>query len=99
MTTGYTSPSDRNDRESDETVYNLIPGSEYRVRQSFRDYYGNEFREGELLRFKERHFLPYHGGHTIIFDARTLYLQEEANQDILDRFSQFVSRSERMTRS
>ena len=63
----------------------------YRVAQSFVDFYGNQFHEGESLRFKERHFLPYHGGHTIVFEERTLYLQEDANEDILSRFSAYVS--------
>jgi hypothetical protein len=81
------------DSDLEGTVYGLIPGSQYRVMQTFRDYYGNQFREGELLRFKERHFLPYHGGHTIIFEEQTLYLQEEVNAEILASFSRYISRS------
>jgi len=49
-------------------------------------------RRGEHLRFKERHFLPYHGGHTIVFDQRPLYLQEEANASILENFSDYIAR-------
>jgi hypothetical protein len=71
------------------TVYGLIPGNEYRVIQSFTDYYGNSFEQNELLRFKERHFLPYDGGHTIMFDGRTLYLQEERNSEILENFAKY----------
>jgi hypothetical protein len=52
------------------TVYGLIPGAEYRVVQSFTDYYGNQFQQGEFLRFKQRHFLPYHGGHRL-FSSRS----------------------------
>ena len=74
------------------TVYGLVPGAEYQVVQSFTDHYGNQFQRGELLRFKERHFLPYHGGHTIVFDGRPLYLQEEENASILDNFSDYISR-------
>ena len=48
------------------TVYGLVPGAEYQVMQAFTDYYNNQFQQGERLRFKERHFLPYHGGHTIM---------------------------------
>ena len=81
------------DREALEgTVYGLIPGSEYQVMQTFTDYYKNQFQRGELLRFKERHFLPYHGGHTIMFDLRTLYLQEDENAAILSNFSDYISR-------
>ena len=74
------------------TVYGLVQGAEYQVVQTFTDHYGNEFRRGELLRFKERHFLPYHGGHTIIFDQRPLYLQEEANASIIENFSDYIAR-------
>jgi Domain of unknown function (DUF3601) len=76
------------------TVYGLMPGAEYQVMQTFTDYYKNEFQRGERLRFKERHFLPYHGGHTIIFDQRPLYLQEEENAAILSDFSEYISRVE-----
>jgi hypothetical protein len=59
--------------------------------QTFIDYYKNEFQQGEMLRFKERHFLPYHGGHTIIFEQRPLYLQEEENAAILENFFEYIA--------
>ena len=74
------------------TVYGLVQGAQYQVMQTFTDYYNNEFQSGQLLRFKERHFLPYHGGHTIIFDQRPLYLQEEENAAILENFSEYIVR-------
>ncbi len=77
--------------DSEGVVYGLRPGREYRVLQSFTDYYGNSFQRNEVLHFKERHFLPYHGGHTIVFTERSLYLQEEQNNDILDRFSEYIA--------
>jgi hypothetical protein len=77
------------------TVYGLVPGAEYRVVQSFTDYYGNQFQKGEFLRFKERHFLPYHGGHTIIFEGKPLYLQESENKELLATFSDYIERIER----
>jgi hypothetical protein len=73
------------------TVYGMIPGREYQVMKSFTDHYGNEFQEGERLRFKERHFLPYHGGHTIVFEGKTLYLQEDQNSKILDNFAEYIA--------
>lgn len=73
------------------TVYGLIAGHQYRVLQSFTDYYGNTFEQGQLLHFKQRHFLPYEGGHTIVFHERSLYLQEEANREILEKFSEYIS--------
>jgi hypothetical protein len=72
------------------TVYGLSRGRRYRVVRPFTDYYGNSFEPGETLRFKERHFLPYDGGHTIVFHERPLYLQEERNQEILDHFSDYI---------
>ena len=76
------------------TVYSLIPSREYQVMQSFTDYYGNTFEQGQRLRFKQRHFLPYHGGHTILFEERPLYLQEDQNRDILENFSDFITQVE-----
>lgn len=87
------SPLSASDREELKgTVYGLVQGAEYQVVQTFTDYYKNEFQLGERLRFKERHFLPYHGGHTIIFDQRPLYLQEEENAAILTDFSDYIAR-------
>ncbi len=77
--------------DSEGTVYGLVPDRKYRVLQSFTDYYGNSFQRNEALHFKERHFLPYHGGHTIIFAERSLYLQEEQNSEILNRFSEYIA--------
>ena len=76
--------------ETEGTIYGLYPGWEYKVVQSFTDYYGNEFKVNEKLTFKERHFLPYHGGHTIMFEQCSLYLQEDQNKDILDNFSSYI---------
>jgi hypothetical protein len=72
------------------TIYRMIPGTRYQVKQSFTDYYGNSFERNEILRFKERHFLPYEGGHTIVFKERSLYLQEERNQGIVEHFSDYI---------
>jgi hypothetical protein len=55
----------------------------YRVRRSFGDFYGSPFAEGEVLHFVERKFLPYHGGHTIVFRERSLFVQEEVNASFL----------------
>lgn len=77
------------------TVYGLIQGVDYQVMQNFTDHYNNQFQRGELLRFKERHFLPYHAGHTIIFEQRPLYLQEEENAAILENFSAYIAPADR----
>ena len=80
--------------ELDGTVYGLIAGRQYRVLKSFTDFHGGGFEQGELLRFKQRHFLPYHGGHTIVFEEHSLFLQEEQSREILDNFSQYIAPAE-----
>jgi len=81
------------DMPSDElkgTLYGLRPGRPYRVVRPFTDFYGNPFQENEILHFKERHFLPYHGGHTLLFAEKTLYLQEEENKEFIGNFSEYI---------
>jgi hypothetical protein len=75
-------------------IYSLGKGDTYIVRRGLTDFYGNIFTPGEVLTYVERHFLPYHGGHTIVFKERNLYLQEEANKDIIDAFAEYLSRFE-----
>jgi hypothetical protein len=82
------------DPDLEGTVYGMIPGREYQVMKPFIDHCGNAFERGERLRFKQRHFLPYHGGHTILFEERALYLQEDQNKEILDHFSEYIARIE-----
>lgn len=71
------------------SIYQLKEAAQYRVCRSFNDFYQGAFREGEVLTFVKFHFLPYHGGYTVVFREKTLYLQEEANADILDAFGSF----------
>jgi hypothetical protein len=72
------------------SIYTLQPGVCYAIRQSFVDCFGNHFEQGQRLTFRKRHFLPYHGGHTIVFEERTLYLQEDQNRSIIDEFSRYI---------
>ena len=51
----------------------------YEVVQPFTDYHGQAFSAGARLTFVNRHFLPYHGGHTLCFREATIYLQEDDN--------------------
>ena len=74
-------------------IYTLEKGATYVVTRTFTDCYGNVFSPGELLTYVERHFLPYHGGHTIVFKERSVYLQEDENQDIIDSFGVYLSRA------
>ena len=71
-------------------IQDLKLHSQYRVLQDFVDFYQNQFRQGELLTFVESHFLPYHGGYTVVFQERTLYLQEEVNSSILGSLGDYL---------
>ena len=75
-------------------IYTLEKGATYVVAKTFTDFYGNVFSPGEILTYAERHFLPYDGGHTIVFKERNIYLQEEENREIIDSFAQYLSRAE-----
>lgn len=70
-------------------IHHLKKSARYRVRRSFTDFYNNEFREGEALTFVELHFLPYHGGFTVVFKEKNLYLQEDENASILNSFNAY----------
>jgi hypothetical protein len=59
------------------TVYALARGQRYRVQRDFVDHAGGTFAAGEELVFVRRHFLPHDEGHTLVFDARTMYVQGE----------------------
>ena len=76
------------------TIYTLEKGAAYVVTKTFTDFYGNVFSPGEVLTYDERHFVPYHGGHTIVFRERRLYLQEEENREFIDSFGDYLSRAE-----
>jgi hypothetical protein len=72
-------------------IYSLEQSAQYQVRQEFTDYYHNRFLPGEILTFVEYHFLPYHGGYTVVFKERNLYLQEQENASILDCLADYLS--------
>jgi hypothetical protein len=76
------------------TIWRLQPDKCYRVLQSFKDYYGNTFEVGTLLTYVEQHFLPYHGGYTIVFKEATLYAQEEESALFLNNFDTYVEEVE-----
>ena len=72
------------------TVGDLRAGREYVVVQSFTDYHGGRFEAGERLTFRKHDYLPYHGGTTIEFEERTVYLQDEENADVLARIWAYI---------
>jgi hypothetical protein len=72
-------------------IQHLKRSSRYEVRRAFIDYYGNRFLQGDVLTFVEYQFLPYHGGYTVVFQEKVLYLQEEANAAILDSLGRYLT--------
>lgn len=76
--------------EANGTVGDLRAGRQYAVVQSFTDYHGGRFEAGERLTFRRHDFLPYHGGHTLEFEERTVYLQEDDNSEVLARIWAYI---------
>jgi len=72
------------------TVYDLEDGRKYVILRAFTDYQGQQFDPGTVLTFRSRHFLPYEGGHTVMFTEKWMYLQEELQAEILDNFGDYV---------
>ena len=58
-------------------IYWLRPDAVYEIARGFTDHHGNVFAAGSRLTFRERHYLPYHGGHTLLFHEATVYLQDD----------------------
>ncbi len=58
-------------------IYWLRLDAAYEIASTFTDHYGTVFSAGTRLTFRERHYLPYHGGHTLMFREATLYLQDD----------------------
>src|SRR5207245_8160760 len=56
------------------TVWDFSPGLVVRVRQSFRDYDGQEIHAGEVLHFLGSTYFPYDSGHTLTFAEKTIRL-------------------------
>jgi hypothetical protein len=73
------------------SVYQLEPGVVYIVTKRFDDYYSGKFEAGELLTFECHHFLPYHGGYTIVFRERAIYLQENDQSEILCNLANYLA--------
>lgn len=71
-------------------IYSPNKGSQYKVERAFTDFYENQFNDGELLTFVELHFLPYHGGYTVAFQEKSLYLYEEENSNILRSLGDYL---------
>jgi len=72
-------------------LYALERGVVYIVTKPFSDFHKQSFSAGEKLTFVERHFLPYHGGHTVVFKEKAIYLQEDENAVIIHSLDQYLA--------
>ena len=61
----------------------LNPGERIRVKTTFTDFDGDEVAAGTVLTFRDRSYFPYDGGHTWMFEERTIRLAEIADQDAI----------------
>jgi hypothetical protein len=77
-------------RGSGGSVEILRPGQCYEVVRAFQDYYANRFEVGERLTYKSRDYLPYHGGHTVVFEERTMYFQDEESAEVLRNLAGYL---------
>ena len=77
--------------KSPTNIHELKKTARYRVTRDFVDFYNTPFRHGEILTFMEVNFLPYHGGYTVVFKEKNLYLQEQENADILEALGHYLS--------
>lgn len=73
------------------SVYGLEPGVVYIVTKPIVDYHNGKFEIGDLLTFQGHSFLPYHGGHTVFFREKNMYLQEDDQSEILAGLGEYLA--------
>ena len=78
------------------TAAELIPGQNYRVIKSFKDFDGTTHSIGETWQFVEKSFLPYDDGLSLFVERNGQRIQyrlqwrEDAQGQVIDAFSDFV---------
>lgn len=78
------------------TAVELIPGQNYRVIKTFKDFDGATYSIGETWKFLEKNFLPYEDGLSLFVERNGQQIQyrlqwrEDAQGQIIDDFSDFV---------
>ena len=77
------------------TIDDLRQGRRYIVIKNFVDHHGGRFEVGEGFTFLRKDYLPYHSGHAIFFEERTLYLQDEENAEILENIWAYLEPARR----
>lgn len=86
-----TDKCERMESPNPTSVYALEPGVVYVVIKPLVDYHKGEFKIGELLTYQGHSFLPYHGGYTIFFREKAMYLQENDHAEILFGMSEYLA--------
>lgn len=72
-------------------LYRMLPGRVYEVQQDFTDHAQQTFRRGERHAFRTRHFLPYHDGHTLVFDDTVVQLQGELQREMVEHWEAYMA--------
>jgi hypothetical protein len=73
------------------TIYTLAEGVIYMVTKPFTDYHRNNFSPGDKLTYAGRAFLPYDGGHTLIFKEQNIYLQEDEDAALISSLHEHLT--------
>jgi hypothetical protein len=82
------------------TAFYLVPNGIYRVVAPFADFDGNIHAVGECWRCSFHNYLPYDAGLTLnveregVNGAIRLQVYPEAQREIIDRFSEYVTQVE-----
>ncbi|MCA1633008.1 MAG: DUF3601 domain-containing protein [Acidobacteria bacterium] len=73
------------------SIHTLEEGVIYMVTRPFTDYHQNNFTPGAKLTYAGRAFLPYHGGHTLFFKERNIYLQEDDDATLINSLHEYLT--------
>lgn len=71
-------------------ITDLVVGETYVVVQPFRDFRGTLVQAGDLQTYEGYSFLPYDGGFTVRFRQETLFLQEDAQAEVVEHAERFL---------
>lgn len=73
------------------SIHTLEEGVIYTVTKPFTDYHQNHFTPGAKLTYVGRAYLPYDGGHTLFFTEGNVYLQEDADEVLINSFHEYLT--------
>ena len=73
------------------SIHTLQEGVIYTVTRPFTDYHQNHFTPGSKLTYTGRAYLPYDGGHTLFFREGNIYLQENADEALINSLHEYLT--------